>query len=233
MLISVHIPKTAGSSFREYLRLSCPENLILDYGDPIYIPDIARNAFVTLSRAWNKIQNHQLSRPDHANKIIHGHFITYKYASIRNNTDTKYITWLRDPIERIISQYYFWYRHYTPETRSPLHKKIVEENWSLEKFCLSQQLQNIYAKFFWKFPIDHFSFIGITECYDTDLQYFANRFLNDQTPTIIYGNENPNKKADYIDSLEPQLIKKIRAFHAEDFKIYETALRLRDQRTLL
>ena len=45
ILVSVHLPKTAGSSFREVLKGHFGEKMLLDYGDmPINTPREKRNA---------------------------------------------------------------------------------------------------------------------------------------------------------------------------------------------
>src|SRR5690606_39025041 len=93
-------------------------------------------------------------------KCIHGHFMPYKYHSLLKNKKNIFVTWLRDPIERLGSHYYFWLRTYDSKNSPPLHKKVVEENWSFEAFCFSKEMQNVYEQFFWKFPIDNFNFIG-------------------------------------------------------------------------
>jgi hypothetical protein len=72
-------------------------------------------------------------------------------------------TWLRDPIERLTSHYYYWVRDYNPKTAGKLRRRMVEENWTLEQFCFSKKIRIIHTTFFWGFPISRFDLVGITE----------------------------------------------------------------------
>ena len=43
---------------------------------------------------------------------IHGHFLPVKYRIALARRPAHYVTWLRDPVERIASHYAFWRRDY-------------------------------------------------------------------------------------------------------------------------
>ena len=97
-----------------------------------------------------------------------------------------------------------------------------EESWSLERFCFSQEMQNIYSKFFWGFPFDRFSFVGVTENYESDLQYFARVVLNSELP-LSNVNVNPRKTVGrYIE--DEQLRSNLERFHNKDMQLYHSSL---------
>ena len=131
MLISVHLPKTAGSSFATSLNNHFGESHYrADYNDwPINTPKTKRryqaikDFFLNQKRDFSGIE------------CIHGHFLPLKYLGLRNDSDTKYITWMRDPIQRMASHYHFWKRTYNPEKSPALHTRMVQEDWTLERFC--------------------------------------------------------------------------------------------------
>jgi hypothetical protein len=159
MLISLHLPKTAGASFYGALHSHYGNNILRDYDDfPINTPAPVRNKSALKKCILNGITAHKNV------KCIHGHFLPLKNLLCRN---AKFITWIRDPIERLASHYFYWLREYDHENAPPLQKKIVEENWSLARFCLSPELRNTYNQFLWGFPVSRFDFIGITEYYQT------------------------------------------------------------------
>lgn len=155
-------------------------------------------------------------------RCIHGHFLPLKYRLCQ---DTKFVTWMRDPIERIASHYYYWLRNYNSQNAPLLQKKVVEENWTLERFCLCSQLKNFYTQFLWGFPLNKFDFIGITEYYDTELEYFSQKFF--KTKFIAHSkNKNLNyKKQIYIEDKELRL--RLEKFHSKDVDLYKMALKIR------
>jgi hypothetical protein len=151
-----------------------------------------------------------------------------KYRWIRTPARKKYVVWLRDPIERLASHYYYWTRDYNPETAGNLRRRMVEENWTLEKFCFSSEMQNIYTKFLWGFPVGLFDFIGITENYESDLNYFAEKILESELP-MSAANVNPQKATDrYVE--DKNLRSRLEQFHQRDMSLYWNALRVSNSR---
>ncbi len=105
-----------------------------------------------------------------------------KYRLLGWRVPLQFVTWLREPVERLGSHYHYWKRHYNPENAGILHRRVVEEQWSLERFCLGPELQNTYCKFLWGMPLERFAFVGITEFYEEDLAYFSQNILGCFSP---------------------------------------------------
>ena len=221
MLISVHLPKTAGSSFKASLEQHFGSRLLPDYADlPINTPPFQRNKNTLISGLENA--DYDFGETE----CIHGHFMPAKYLLLDTAQTLTFVTWMRNPVERVISHYYFWQRQYWPEAPS-LHKRIVEEKWTLEKFCLSDEMRNLYQQFLWSFPIYNFDFIGITEHYEEDFWYFRKTFLHENV-TSFRENINKNKKGNY--AISKSLRTQIESFHQADMELYQSALKLRFQR---
>jgi hypothetical protein len=225
VLISVHIPKTAGTSFLTAIESYYGERLLRDYSDmPINRGGVDRN----LHAVRLCLSNTLFSPLDNNTACIHGHFLPMKYRYLRTKSQKRFIVWMRDPVERIFSHYYYWVRNYNPADAGNLHRRVVEEEWSLERFCLSNEMRNIYSKFFWCFPIRHFGFIGITEYYDTEIEYLSREILNIPIDELKV-NTNPHKiGADHrgVESFRAR----VESFHRADIQLYQQALRIRKKR---
>lgn len=225
ILISVHLPKTAGSSVKEVLRVAFGNGLREDYGDfPINTAPFARKSNALLKMASNAFH------PIHDAKCIHGHFLPLKYLSLGLGRRAAFVTWVRDPVERIVSHYYYWLRTGRAETALPLHRKVIEEAWSLERFCLSSELRNLYSQFLWGFPLSMLSFVGLVEYFDDDFRYFCNRYLGRDVPPIRV-NVNDARTGDLY-QVDPALRLEIEAFHAKDVNLYNWALSKRGRRPI-
>ncbi len=197
--------------------------LLRDYDDlPINTPQYERNKAALLASIHN-------GETDKFAEIecIHGHFLPLKYLLLSVKKDLKFITWMRDPIERILSHFFFWKRYYDPATAPKLHHRMVEEDWTVERFCLSPELQNIYGQFLWGFPLEYLDFIGITEFYDEDLAYFSEVYLN---CNLAVHAENVGSKEGGKYQIDEKFRKQIQKFHDYDMTLYKRALVKRQAR---
>ncbi|NQX90231.1 MAG: hypothetical protein HRT77_16395, partial [Halioglobus sp.] len=163
---------------------------------------------------------------------IHGHFLPLKYLLLADARPTVFITWMRDPIERLVSHYHYWYAVYDPDSTDtrPLHRRVVEEQWSLEQFCLSDAMRNLYSQLLWGFPLERFDFIGITEHYADDLSAFSQAFLGRELPARVRNpRQSPRPEADELGGL---LRARVAKWHAADCELYRRALASRAARHL-
>jgi hypothetical protein len=224
MLISVHLPKTAGSSFGTSLRDHFGDRLYGDYRDtPLNTPPFRRRVLAALRNA--AIIGRRFPDVD----CIHGHFLPIKYQLVRATRHVRFVTWLRDPVERLASHYHFWRRSYDPETSLPLHRRVVEENWSFDRFFRSPEMRNVYTQFLWGFPLSNFEFIGITEHYDEDFLFFTGAFLGTSlSPHHVLASSD---RADSVHVTDPRLRAEIEQVHHRDMALYRRALELRRART--
>jgi hypothetical protein len=227
MLISVHLPKTAGSSFLTAIERHYGDHLVQDYGDmPVN--------HTTLQRNWHAIERCVLniggqSRLRHT-QCIHGHFMPLKYRLLKTSSPKQFVAWMRDPVERLASHYLYWIGNYNPIDAGHLHRRVVEEKWTLERFCLGPEMRNTYSKFFWCFPLEKFNFVGITEYYESEIDYFSEHILGAKLDTLRV-NVNPAPvEHSYIDDADFR--SRIQAYHQADITLYEQALSLREERLI-
>lgn len=223
MIISTHLPKTAGSSFAYSLKNHFGDTSFkLDYKDwPINTPKLKRNFAAIKNYTLNPYKDYT------GVECIHGHFLPFKYLGLKKKYNVKFITWVRDPIQRMASHYYFWKRTYNPKVSPILHRKIVEENWTLEEFCLSKELRNFYNVFLWGFDIKQFSFIGVTEYFDEDMKWFSDNILKVK---LDVKTENVNNKIGDKYNFDEDILARIKKWHSKDEILYQEVLKIRDER---
>ncbi len=225
MLISVHLPKTAGSSFLSAIERHYHGRLVQDYGDrPVNKRTFARNAQAVHGCLMNMGTQSRLKNID----CIHVHYMPLKYRFLRTSQPKCYVVWMRDPVERLASHYLYWIRNYNPIDAGNLHRRVVEEKWSLRRFCLGPEMRNLYSKFFWGFPLEWFDFVGITEFYDSEIKSFSENIL--QAPlNNLKVNVNPKPVGHpYIE--HPDFRLEIQEYHEADVLLYRQALEMRENR---
>ncbi len=225
LLVSVHLPKTAGSSFAAALQTHFGNALIVNNEQrPLHSGSVKRTAFATARLLRNSIRG----LPDSSTRCVHGHFLPVQFRYLRGRRAPRFVTWMRDPAQRLVSHYQYWQRSYVPGSSGPLHQQMIDEKWSLETFAAHPRLRNVYAKFLWGFPLRRFDFIGITEDYENELRIFADHFLDGEL-TASDENRNPDRRLSGYE-IPDSLAKIMRRFHARDLSLYDDALRLREQR---
>ena len=207
MLISVHIPKTAGSSFRAGLKDRFGERLLLDYGDgPVSGSVPAR---------WRRLRNAVRVRWQAESllkeyDVVHGHFVASKYSFLE--TRVGLCAFFRDPVERIVSAYRYSSRNRRPGTR--FHR----EQPTLEQYAAWPRQRGIYRLFTAGVPLERFAFIGLTEEYETSLELFRE----------IFGVGIPchqrNRSDEELDS-DAEVCEAVRSAQRANYRMYDAARR--------
>jgi len=106
-IIYLHIPKTAGTSFRiSAEHYFGPWNVLNDYGEksPSTSEDI-RSAF------YGQNDLDLLREKGMQKRFLTGHFSLGKYREVF--PDSPVVTFFRDPVERVISEYVHFASHYS------------------------------------------------------------------------------------------------------------------------
>ena len=235
MLISVHLPKTAGTSFEHSLRRHFGAQLERRYADkPLHHHPLRRNLRAAREGLCGR------HREEASPACIHGHFLPLSYRHLARRADVRFVTWLREPIDRLLSHYHYWRRAADSDARDTLQdpmqdkvqRRMREENWSFEQFAQRRELRNVYRAFLWGFPVERFDFIGITEHYASDLREFGQRFL-DRDLRPAEENRNPAHRAGAAGegySIDRGLRERLERVHARDLSLYRFALELRERR---
>ncbi len=170
-LVSVHIPKTAGVTFRNLLlRFYGRAGVALDYDDRILDPQALWN---TDRGAWERTRRNPLIArlsADPAVRVIHGHFAAGKYRGVF--PEARRIVWLREPVARVVSHYHYW--RGLPHGGHGLHRRFLEENLTLEEFAALEPMRDCMSRLFLDgmTPSD-FDFVGRQECFDEDAARLA------------------------------------------------------------
>ncbi len=224
-IIFLHIPKTAGSTFLSiFMREYRSANIFRLYGDKTIRSIDAIEKFKEL--------------PEHDRmkiEVLIGHmkFGLHEYMQ----QPVTYITFLREPIERIISHYYYVLRfsdHY-------LHDQVIAEKINLKDFIvrgLTDETNNGQTRLlsgvgkslpYGDCPpemldsaIDniskHFSAVGISERFDESLILMTNLF---GWRSHYYYKKNVTKKRAIKDEIPLDTLEAIKKYNQLDIQLYE------------
>ena len=224
-LISLHIPKTAGTTFKSVLERVYPaEALLLDYADRVGNPS---SQFRTDFAAWQHHNEETIRNLPATAHAVHGHFWLGKYAPFFPRA--KKIVWLRDPARQLISAYHYWKA--TPLTDNPLKRLLHEKNLSVLEFARLKGLHSPVTELFLRgYGLDDFDFVGIQEYFQDDLDALC-RLMG--WPIIDAAVMNPTASAEYRGFVfDEEIMAEIRALNRADVDLYEEARRRRASRAV-
>lgn len=219
-LISIHIPKTAGTSFRNTLKAVYGEDHVIRL-------DIKDSKLVVLDNVIFGASTLPISV-----NVIHGHFsFSNLIATFPIDPSTPLITWLRDPVERVISNYYYLQQQLSKEETIEQDDKIFKGvnilsngNLSLLEYARLEKSRNRMSRFLDGCELSDFTFIGIQEFYSEDLKELS-ILLN--WPQVQEFHHNTTENRHNVDAL---VRAEIEALNLIDVDIYQNALAIRSLR---
>ena len=215
-LLSIHIPKTAGTSFRNVLKSV--------YGSRSVSRLDIRSGGKKIELERKQLRGNRLSSRI---RVVHGHFRYKDFTELFECGESlPVITWMRNPVERVISNYYYLAGVLANELQE--EKKglniLAKMQRSLIEYAGNEISRNRMYKFLDGMPLEQFRFVGIHEHYREDLADLMALLGFEKFPDYRV-NVTAQKR-----EVDEDTLQKIRELNALDMELYEEALRLREQR---
>ncbi|MCC5916445.1 MAG: sulfotransferase family 2 domain-containing protein [Cryomorphaceae bacterium] len=203
-LVSFHIPKTAGTSFSEILSDQYGKYLYKIYEQPL-LDDCK----------YGQIPFDDLIQY----RAFHGHFPA-RTQWLEAFPDAVFITWIRDPLERLKSHYTFLQRIPVKGKIAQLFQKNQPSFLAFATESIYQPANAIYQTYLDNFPLNRLTFIGQTEHFDRDIKRFAKIMDWPEIPEIPKRNRAP--KSFSIDSeTEFKVVAALKAEYELYFKLIQ------------
>lgn len=204
MRLFLHMPKCAGTSVKK----------MLDETQVDILPD---NQYFLLDSTTSGRSN----IPEKS--VIYGHFLPKNYITDVEQNNYTIVTILRDPIERLKSHYQFWNLDRGKEFNTRLWRKMHINRWTFEEFALSEGMRNSYMHYISGIPPEKIAYIGLYENLEQSIRRCFGA-LDIPYPAMAIPKENV--AIDKVDiKLDADTYNSIKAFHADDYALYEYAKR--------
>ncbi|ADJ28053.1 sulfotransferase family 2 domain-containing protein [Nitrosococcus watsonii] len=219
-IVIVHIPKAAGTSLKEAISAKVGiDNIYFDYNRPLAKGDLSRNLGCLAS---------SIAAKPRRESIIFGHFLVGKYARFngyyfRRRKKIFYVIFLREPLQRAISHFFFWKR--TKVQGHHVWERFTQENWSLERFLLSKEHTNFQAKFLWRFPLKQFDFVGLTEYFQDSVEMLGRVSPLLRGLPIKIKNSNPKNSMGVNYSIDSCLAAEFMRRNELDYNLYNQGVK--------
>lgn len=170
-IISVHVPKSGGTSLADVFDHGTERKVLFDYR-----ADYSNIRFTDEEKAEFRAALPFIRR--HV-RIIHGHFYLQKYTELM--PDAKTMTCFRYPVDRIVSQY----RHIYYDTNAdiPMRRKILD-GLGIVDFAALPNIARAYLVHLGAIPPGELDFIFLSDRLDEGIRLFHAYFPGVINPRI-------------------------------------------------
>ncbi len=213
-LISIHIAKTGGRSFYEILKQQ--------YGDSLD-PRYKRVHYFPRKNYHNKLIN----RIPENTKVLHGHLFFEHVKEIYERFNPKIITWFRDPVERVISNYYYLMGRLREDDQHPQFKK---KDFTLVEYA-QDSLKNKMSRYLNGIDLEELFFFGFLENFDDGIIMLSDKLGWKYPIEEVHINES-KESVNYSDiatqrsDINEEIREIIKELNQEDIELYKRAREL-------
>ena len=213
-LIFIHIPKTAGSTIFELLKRNFDSHEIIKFNKHLF------NVHPQKDRA--EILLNVITSDT---KVLHGHFTFQDLRLvIHNYPDAKIITFIRKPVDRVISNYKFFKKRIL--IGKAKKRQLFRVNESLMEYARRYNSRNRMSNILDGVKLSDLYFLGFFENIEPDIKSLFNR-LNLKSESIPIINENRLVKNSDI-SVSRFQYALLYLLNYRDVVLYRRALRLKN-----
>jgi Domain of unknown function (DUF4214)/Sulfotransferase family len=208
-VVSYHIPQTAGCTFGRILeQVYGAENIVHFYGE----------SSITTEKYTSQA------------KAIHGQFQARKYDITPFYYQT--IIWLKHPIIRLISLYYFWKSTPSVDANNEIHKYLISNDLDILEFARIAAVQNEMSAYFCGKDITEFGFVGIEEFFAEDVEEIKKLMNWSDFPIPIVNKNYAHNYSKFTQTIlsDKTLVKQLISLNFKDMELYQRALELRAKR---
>lgn len=217
MIISVHVPKTGGETFRDALEAAFGPRVLRDYGD--------RGGFVSDQILRVRRRRARAARADRDEierryGVIHGHFIADKYRGLFH--PEHYVAFFRHPMQQAVSHYKYLRR--IPLHNDPTIRAAQDPEMTFVDFLKQETVTNSQSELVGSVPLEHFAMVALSEDYDRGVALFNATF-----DCAIEVKERVNvdpQAAGRKHELSPEERRAVRTYRQADIELYQRAKRI-------
>lgn len=211
VILSVHLPRTAGTTLLHVLRHALGEKAVAtDYAEDPSDPDSPRNLDPDGYFSRPRL-------PPAGCRVVHGHFHINKYAT---TPDAFRVAFLRDPVDTILSIHSYW-RTLGPG-RHRLHDYFLQQNLDVFETARLPLLRYLLTRnYFQGVDMGTFDFVGRFESFPADLQRLSSKLDIALVADVHLNQVERPLQRQHEDARDPKVRARLRDILIEDVLFFE------------
>ncbi len=214
MILSIHVPKSGGNSFRDLLQAYYGPRVMLDYGDwaGFRVPEALERCHDRTNKM--RARQHELL---HGYDVIHGHFVADKYLDLFPVEE--FVAFFRDPFQQSVSHYYFLLRN--PQREHLEEKMLHDAKMTLLDYLHWDAFYDHQTQYLGNISIYDLSIVGLAEQFSQSIEMF-NYTFSSNLETESFLNVNPDTSGQRY-HITPEVRKAVEKFRPRDIELYRLA----------
>lgn len=219
-LLSIHVPKTAGTSFYRLLQAN--------YCDQLSV-SLRREHIMDMQANKQAITDYLIPEIS----VVHGHITIAEAQPLILRDRPKTIAFLRDPVERVISNYCYFIdllRHPEQQQQNPavyaLNKHRIHE--SIFEYAAMDENRNVMSQFLSGLPLADYFYLGLQSTYAADIKWLGKK-LAWPVRKVQRHNVKTHLKAKYV-KVDQGMRYYLRKLNAADEALFKEACAIRKQK---
>jgi len=197
--LSLHIPKTAGTTL---------ESILLEkYGKRLYRYNYDPDLLKSNSARWI-MDNFD---------AIHGHFDINEF-DLSDQTISAFC-FVREPYDRLVSHFNYYKQH---SIDGPFSQKVHKGEVDFESFAFHENMKNLQSRMMGKYTIQEFKFIGNSKYFNSYISVVGNIIGENGVETVPKklnvskpGSKNVNKPSE-------KFMKSLKEYHSRDYNLFNS-----------
>jgi len=223
MILSIHVPKAGGNSFRQLLETEFGPRFMKDYGDwaGFRVPEAIERVRIRTEKMRGR-RDELRGKYD----IIHGHFAPEKYLGLFPKEE--FVAFFRDPYQQSISHYWFLVRN--PQRDHLEEKMLHEAKMTIYDYLRWEAFHDHQTQYLGGLSIQDLSMVGLAEEFYRSVDLF-NATFGCNLHGEAFLNSNPDHEgAPY--KVDAEVRKLVNRYRARDVENYRRAKEIFARRTL-
>lgn len=198
--VSLHIPKTAGTTLESIL--------LKQYGDRLYRYNFEPELLKTKKADWI-LENYD---------AIHGHFDINEFDLSAEGIRS--FCFVRDPYDRVVSHFKYYNQNFI---EGPFSEKVHSGEVGFEAFAFSENMKNLQCRMMGQYVVDDFDLVGNSKDFNSYIPSIE-QLINarskhaaiEQLNVSVKGSNGVNKPTE-------NFMERFKKHHARDYEMFKRA----------
>jgi len=197
--LSLHIPKTAGTTLESIL--------LKKYGERLYRYNSNPELLNTKKAGWI-MDNYD---------AIHGHFDVNKFDLADSNINA--FCFVREPYDRLVSHFNYYKQNFI---EGPYSELVYDGTVDFEAFSFSDNMKNLQSRMMGNYSAQDYDLVGNSKRFNSYIPV-VNKLIGEESSDTTHEQLNVSKRSTKkVFEPDEQFMSRFKEFHSADYALFDS-----------